>query len=207
MLSNLLSLLTSFSLAITASAQDHGTLGQVYPVAESDPVAVLQKEAQAQMDSGQWQEYEQEMQERARAQMERPYSVEGIRTTNKPREFTFDPSYVTHSDIIVKGKVIHPQGTKVNPLDTVVMQEDWLLINGDDARQVDWAVNYKRRSVIILVQGAPLELKRQHQVDFFFDQGGQIVRKLSIEQVPALVTVAANQKALKVQELLVEDLE
>jgi hypothetical protein len=37
----LLCLATSFFVVITALAQDYGNLGSVYPVIESDPVAVF----------------------------------------------------------------------------------------------------------------------------------------------------------------------
>jgi conjugal transfer pilus assembly protein TraW len=204
----LLSFYFNFSFILFATAQDYGNLGSVYPVIESDPVAVLQREARAMAESGQMQAHEEKMQAQARAQVERPEPVANIRTTTEARDYIFDPSYTLTQAIQAEGKTIHPLGTQVNPLDVVSLQEDWIVIDGDDEAQVAWALDYSsnKAAVIILVRGAPLALGREHGREFYFDQGGQLSTKLGLKQVPALISLAPGGKALLVQELLVEDL-
>jgi conjugal transfer pilus assembly protein TraW len=51
----------------------------------------------------------------------------------------------------------------------------------------------------ILVNGGPMDLMRRWKKRVYFDQGGSMVKRLGIENVPALVT--QDGKRLRIDEL------
>ena len=81
-----------------------------------------------------------------------------------------------------------------------------IFVDGDDTEQLVWAIGeFKLASElnkpkIILVKGAPLDLSNELDLPIYFDQGGAIVAKLGIAQVPAKVLQKKNL-------LLVEELD
>jgi conjugal transfer pilus assembly protein TraW len=62
---------------------------------------------------------------------------------------------------------------------------------------VKWALSQEGK--IVLVQGTPLLLTKEHKRTFFFDQGGVLVKKLGLSKVPA--RVSQKDKVLLVEEI------
>lgn len=84
----------------------------------------------------------------------------------------------------------------INPLMTTTLNQSLLFFNGDSQAQHQWArekLQKNPNSVLILVQGAPFELSQQWQVPVYFDQGGELVSKLMIKHVPAMVIQKGKQ--------------
>jgi len=117
------------------------------------------------------------------------------------RVWRFDPTIAVERDIVDdKKRVIMAAGTRVNPLDTVPLRIPLLFLNGDNPAELAWATQrFKPNAAkLILVRGAPLELMRQRQRRFYFDQGGKLVAHFGIRATPA--TVEQEGRALRVTE-------
>lgn len=78
-----------------------------------------------------------------------------------------------------------------------------LFINGNNKKQVDWALSKNSESgvktKIVLTQGSFMDLDKKHKVWFFYDQNGKYTQKLNIKHVPAVVEQAADE--LKITEV------
>ena len=112
------------------------------------------------------------------------------------RRWSFDPTITVDADIKDdKGRTVIARGTRVNPLDTVPLRAPLVFLDGDDQRQIDWALaRYGRTPAkLILVGGAPLELMKAKQRRFYFDQGGKLTEHFSIRAVPAVVEQQGRQ--------------
>ncbi len=172
--------------------------GPTFEVQEESLLEVIQRRLLAFLKEGKWEALQEEIKERARQKVMRPLPVQGVVKTQEERRFYFDPAITVEEDLKDhKGRLIHAKGTKVNPLDLLSWGEPLLLIDGDDEEQVRWALNQKGK--ITCVKGSPIELMEAHTRRFYFDQGGTIVKKFGITQVPARIT--QDGKLLLVEEL------
>ncbi len=159
------------------------------------------------------------MQKLAQDRINEPVPVAGITGTLAARSFTFDPTYVLEEDIILPcGKLLHPKGTKVNPLENMDLNREMIFIDALDKPQEKWLmVQLEEHSkmqalkedakeeelVVILVSGRPLELQEKVARAIYFDQGGTITSKLGIKQVPAIAY--QEGKLLRIEEIYIGD--
>ena len=119
------------------------------------------------------------------------------------RSFTFDPSIVVQESIKDgKGNVIVPKGTRYNPLITHALNTPLLFFNGGDPIQLKWAKS-ELNSIWILTDGSPIEMEKTEGIPIYFDQGGQLTKKLGIKAIPA--KVSQENDHLKVEEILLRD--
>lgn len=192
-----------FACSSVLLARDLGVVGPVYPIAEQDMLQTIEQRLEALAESGELARIEDDAKTRYRAYVERPEGVQLPRAT-KNRTYYVDPSLTVPYDIKDhEGRIIHPAGTTVNPLDYITLSKQLLFFDGDDPGQVEWA-----RSMIdgdplhikpILTNGPVLALMKKWQVRLYFDQRGQLVERFHIQRVPALV--ANDGSRLKVMEL------
>ena len=185
-------LLASFvvaGFAPPAAAKDYGQVGTVFPIIEPDLLRVIEAKLKSMQAAGQIDAMNQRLADRTRAKVNRPDSVAGIELATKPRTWLYDPLIVIDHDIRdQKGQLIAAKGTRVNPLDYVVIKTPLVFIDGDDEAQVAWAMRrYDDKAKLILVKGAPLELMTKRQRRFYFDQSGTLTTKFGITAVPAVV--------------------
>lgn len=199
-------LLFVFSLGINPSeAKDLGVHGVIHPIEEEDPIALIQNKLKKMEEKGELQKHNLHIQKRTKESVERPSPVEGISKTTKSRLFTYDPTFTVQKDIKDHlGRIIHPKGAKINPLEMVSMTEELVFIDGDDPEQKSWAFDRiekseasdqspeishqkERRIKLVLVKGPPLALSEELGIPVYFDQGGVLVKKLGINHVPAIV--------------------
>jgi conjugal transfer pilus assembly protein TraW len=84
----------------------------------------------------------------------------------------------------------------------VSLSRPLLFIDARDAAQVDHARQLlnQRPLKLILTGGSYLDLMKQLKQAVFYDQEGQLTRRLGIRHVPALVTQSGNR--LHIDELL-----
>lgn len=190
-----------------AKAEDLGTHGATFAISEQDILQVIAAKLRRAEASGGVERLQQEFQRRVKARVERPQPAPGVTTTASPRSWLFDPSIVVPRDFSDhRGRVFARAGSRVNPLDRLPGYDRVMLfIDGDDPRQVDWAIAQMRehgehRSRMILTKGAPLELMRSRRVQFFFDQEAKLVTHFQIRQVPARITKEGNR--LRIEELM-----
>jgi conjugal transfer pilus assembly protein TraW len=174
-----------------AEARDFGIHGKIAPIDEHDPIVLIQSKLKAMEENGEFKRHNLELQKKTRAAIERPKPVEGLSKATKGRVFYYDPTYVVQEDIKDhQGLIIHPKGTRINPLETVSLYQGLLFFDGDDEEQVAFAKEKLKDTPLrlILTKGAPLALSEEFKIPVYFDQSGLLAKKLRIHHVPALVT-------------------
>jgi conjugal transfer pilus assembly protein TraW len=187
--------------ASPAAARDYGQQGTVFPLIERDLLEQIHARLIAMEKSGETQRLNQELKRRTVARVERPEPVAGLVRAEAARRWSFDPTITLETDIRgPKGELIHPRGTRVNPLDSVPLRAELLFFDGDDPDQLAWALRQPANAKLILVRGAPLELMKSRQRRFYFDQGGKLSTHFGIRAVPA--RVRQQGRLLEVSEIV-----
>ena len=189
-------------LPLGADAKHLGTFGETFEILEPDLLESIEQKIAGLEQDGTLEKHQRTIQQKTQERIQRPLPVKSVVSTQKPRTFAYDPSIEAPFDLKdAKGVVFVKAGTRINPLDYQSFKQTWLLINGDDPAQVHWAVGHPEPRKIILVQGAPFALMDTHHLPFYFDQGGSLVNKFKIEQVPA--RIQQKGKRLIIEELKV----
>ncbi|MEO0452317.1 MAG: type-F conjugative transfer system protein TraW, partial [Pseudomonadota bacterium] len=168
-----LSVALVLSFSWHAGAEHLGTYGETFEISEEDLLSQIKRRLTEMRGNGELDRLEREFADRAKAKIKRPVPVLGISHTLEPRSWSYDPSWTSPEDIRdTEGRLVIAAGQTVNPLDAVRMRTPLLLIDGDQAPQVDWAVRQSELSPwgvkIILVNGAPFELEKTIQQPVFF---------------------------------------
>ena len=189
---------TALALVVAGQAQarDYGQHGAVWPVIEPDILAQIHARLLHLEATGETAKLNEELKRRTIARVNRPTPVAGIGLASVVRRWSFDPTITVDADIKDdKGRTVIARGTRVNPLDTVPLRAPLVFLDGDDQRQIDWALaRYGRTPAkFILVGGAPLELMKAKQRRFYFDQGGTLSTHFAIRAVPAVVEQQGRQ--------------
>lgn len=192
-----------FACSSVLLARDLGVVGPVYPIAEQDMLQTIEQRLEALAESGELARIEDDAKARFQTYVERPEGVRLPRATQN-RTYYVDPSLTVPYDIKDhEGRIIHPAGTTVNPLDYMTLSKQLLFFDGDDPVQVEWARAMVESDPVhikpILTNGPVLALMKDWQVRLYFDQRGQLVERFQIQRVPALV--ASDGSRLKVMEL------
>ncbi len=192
--------------AADSRVPDPAVYGETFPIEEKSLLDLIKAKLQALSESGKLEGHQQTILRHAKEQLNRPPPVKNIHKTITPRSFYWDPSLTVPYDLKDhQGNVFHRKGVKVNPLDTRSFRCPFLFVDGDDPKQVAWAIKQRqladasRKPKIILVQGAPFDLSKKLNLPVYFDQSGVLVRKFGITQTPA--TVSQEGKALLVTEV------
>lgn len=176
-------------LSSETHARDLGVRGQIWEISETDLLVHLHAKAAAFADSGGYDRWQDDAEQRAISYVETPVPVVGI--TNAVHESTrlFDPSITVRNDILDNvGHVIARAGTRINPLDYLPLSTALLFINGNEPEQVAWALGIELKSKIILTSGPVASLMREHGRPLYFDQKGLITARFAIASVPAIIT-------------------
>ena len=194
--------LAIFVIAVAASAAEQ--IGPIYPIVEPDMLQEIMRVLREKEKSGELAKMQKEAIERSKRSAEEPKPVEGVTRTTRARTFYWDPSVTAPKTITdPQGRVVVTAGTRMNPLDHVSLSNHLLFFDGRDREQVAKAAElirkYEGRVKAIMVSGPVMELTRQWKFQVYFDQGGFIVQKLGIKQVPALVS--QDGKRLRIDEL------
>lgn len=187
-------------LSFPLHAKDLGVYGATFTIIEEDLLAVIKAKIQKMAEQGILDAHQKQIQEQVKKRLQRPTPIP-IEKTKKERTFFYDPSITVPYDLKDhKERVFFKAGTKVNPLDTHSLKYALLFIDGDDKEHIAWAFRHKQNlTKIILVNGAPFELMDQFSTPIYFDQGGILVKKFGIQQVPA--RVIQSGKLLKIEEV------
>lgn len=203
-----LSILLAFLAVPPANARDMGAVSKVYPIAEQDPVEVVKAKIAKMQKNGEWEALQKQWTQKTIQSVVRPKPVDGIKRTTAPRQYDFDPSVTLESDIVLPdGRVAYPVGTTVNPLDHGSFPRPFVFFDGDDPKQVEWAVNIARiehdRVKFVLVRGSTVDATKALDQRVYFDQGAKLTSKLQLTQVPAIVR--QNGRLLSVTEVALDE--
>ena len=199
-----LSFLLVLWLPSAVFAIDLGSVGSTYEIWEPDLVEVIQFRLQQMAKSGDLARKQGEYRDRVVRGIESPKTISGIKATQIPRSFHVHPAMVLAGDIRnAEGHILFAKGTQINPLDHVALTRKLVFFDGGDKQQVAFALRSMGESgkgaKPILVGGQPLKLMRSWKRPVYFDQGGTWVRRLGIQQVPAIVS--QDGKRLRIDEV------
>lgn len=184
-------------------AKDFGVQGTTVAIRERSLLEVIEEKLQQASKTEQLASLQKEIQQKVSKKAQNPARVRGVRKTTHPRRYHFDPTLTVDHDIKDhQGTLIHPRGTRINPLDTLSWGQPLVFLDGDDETQITWVLKHYPKAKLVLIGGKPLELSKQYQTRFYFDQGGVLIKKFKIQQVPA--RVSQNGKRLLIEELLVK---
>jgi len=179
----------------TLNSQDFGTFGSTYPIQEQNILEYLHERL---LNSTQ-EERELITKKQIRA-LQEPAAL-NLPNSTRYRCFYFDPTIVVKEDIRDhEGKLIVKKGTRYNPLENNVLNNDLLFFDATQESHLMWV---KRSAGLwILVKGKPLQLEEQEKHPVYFDQFGYLTSKFGIKAIPA--KVSQEGKRLKVEEFVLE---
>lgn len=187
-------------------AKDYGTHGPVWEIAEPNLLDVIQARLTAMDDSGELEDMREEMQDTTRAYANRPRPVLGLLPAEEARTYQVDLSITLERDLMDhRGQVFARAGTRINPLDYSHYNQRIVVFDGDDPDQVAFALSKGNEidTLLVLTNGAPLELMRAHGRRFYFDQDGQITSRFQITRLPSVIT--RGNRVMVVEEVPVGD--
>lgn len=198
----LLAALLQMSSAVMAD--DLGVVGPTYEIVERDVLELITSKLKQMEQSGELAKYQEDYKNKVIASIEHPRSLTGFKATETAETHYYDPSMVTQKDIVdATGKVLYRRGTKVNPLDYIGWNTYLLFVDGRDEKQLAFSkkivATSDRPVKIVLVAGEPLALMRKWKSSVYFDQGGKLIKRFAIAQVPAIVR--QEGKRLRIDEL------
>lgn len=187
-----------------AVGNDLGVVGPVYPIQEPDLLRTIESALREKERTGELARLQHQGLARAEASLREPKPVQGLRRTFAPRVRHVDPTMQVARDVLAPdGSTVIRAGTRVNPFDYVKLSERLLFFDARDASQLAHAARlidgFEGRVKPILVGGSFVDLTRRWQRPVYYDQGGALVRRLGIQQVPALVS--QDGKRLRIEEL------
>ncbi len=189
-------------------AENLGVVGPLMDIKEFDFLILIEEKLLALEQSGEIEGLKAQFLDRARQYLKRPPPVLNIFKTVNPRRFSFDPSIRYPANLRDdKGEIFYLKNTRFNPLETLSFSQALLFLDGDDRQQLDWALKFEQTQKIealwILINGPVFELMARLNRVIYFDQGGKLVEKFGIQQVPAVVRQEAKQ--FVVEELKLPD--
>lgn len=201
----LATLLGMLILTTDAYAENLGRVGQVYDISEPNLIDYIKQRLRTMEASGQMQRLREKFATGIRQAVDQPPPVKSVTDTTKERTFYYNPAVtIDHNVTDDKGTIIVPAGTTVNPLDTMKLTETVIFFDANDPRQRRYVQEEERNSLtrlkLVLVSGSPSKLMKEWHKRVYFDQGGKLVSKFGITQVPA--TVSQDGDLLKIHEFI-----
>lgn len=187
-------------------AKDLGVQGHIYQIEEPDLLEYIYSTLGDMQSSGELSNLQEQWKRDFKKKVMRPKPVEGVVVTSEEKVFYFDPTIEVMDDIRDhRGALIHKAGTRLNPLNYVHLGQMLVFIDGDDEKQVEWALKIipseHEPKKIILVKGSPIELMRSTKVRIYFDQQGYLLRQLGITQVPAIAVQEGDKILVREKKL------
>lgn len=202
-------LLINFILSLELRAADLGVWGESSTIAEEDFEDHIVKQLEA-LGEDKLRSHQELIKDKIVADIKRPRAVENISEAFDYRARLFDPSFVVEENIYDhNNQLLYPSGMRINPLEKKEFEEIWILIDGDDSSQVEFAKNYhepnnlnNKTKKIILVNGAPGS--QEDGSFFFFDQKGEISKRLNITKVPSVIRQSPNEPHILIEEIALD---
>lgn len=190
-------------LSLHVVADDLGVIGKTYPINEPDMIEWIKSRAAGMMQSGEWEQIQKQAIDRTRNYINHPPAVANISDATETKSWYYTPVVQLKEDLTDgQGHTIAKAG-QYNALRYMPFDVQLLFVNGDNPKQVEWALEKNKesdvRTKIILTSGSFMDLDKEHKVWFYYDQGGKYTHKLNITHVPAIVKQDGTQ--LKITEI------
>jgi len=180
-------------------------MGSTYSIAEQSLLDIIMTKLNGLKEHGLIAKEQHAMRDAVKNILLRPERVPGLKRTDTPRSFYYDPTITLNEDLrSAKGKIIHQAGTKLNPADFIPFKKTLIFLDADDTAQVDWfktwSANTRENYKVVLVGGPILTVMKDWQQQVYFDQEGRLTQRLGIKQVPAIVR--QHEKMLHIIEVI-----
>ena len=186
----------SFLLINSVWAKDCGVHGPLYLIQERSLLGVIQERLKRAEEKGVLKTLQEHVKQKILAGLVKPLKIPRTQTA---RSFLFDPTLTVLSDLKDhSGRLIHAQGRTINPLHSLSWGRPLILLDGSDPEQLNWALA-QEEAKWVLVAGDPFQLEAELKRPLYFDQGGKIVERFSIQHVPCRISQQGER-------LLVEEL-
>jgi type-F conjugative transfer system protein TraW len=188
-------------LASPLWAKDLGRIGATFPIGEIDMLTWIEQRLTGFEQSGKLAKMQQEFVDRVTESVETPPPL-SLATTTTPTVFLVDPSLTLAKDLAdAKGQIFAQAGTRINPFDTstwpeyarppVQFEYSHVLVFFDarDEKQLAFAQSFESTKPIkwILTGGSPNQAAKVLNHRIYFDQQGDLSKKMHIKAVPSLV--------------------
>lgn len=200
-------LILLMSLIGHVHAKSFGVVGEVFPVAEKSFLQLIEERLAVLKENGALDTMNQRWVKTVANHANRPTAL-NLSRTERTLHHTYLPELTLSQDITnEKGQVLYSKGTHVNALQQMPSYTPcWLFFNADDNAQLNWAAQQKMNCPnpkLILTGGAINAAEKKLNAVIYFDQAGNITRKLHIAHVPAKVT--RFQNSLFIQEQAIKE--
>ncbi len=192
-------LLTSLVFASTQIvAMDLGVIGNTYQIAEQDAVEQIKEKLVKMQQTGELQKIEQESIKKSINSLKNPKSNDSLIVATKKSSKLYDPTQTFNEEVRAEdGTLISPAGRKVNPLDYVKLSKTMVFFDGRDKEQVEAVKKLISKEGLkvkpILTGGSWFDISKEWKKQVYFDQGAYLTKRLTIEEVPAIVSQVGNK--------------
>lgn len=181
------------SVALPASAEKLGRLGQVYEITEPDFIKYMTARVEAQVASGEMEKKKNEYLGKIKRSATDPAAVDGIANTSEEKVFYYNPAITVDYNITDdNGRIVVPAGTTTNPLVIMSLTKRLVFFDARERNQRDYVERLSRQEgnqlKLILTGGSPTDLMKQWNKRVYFDQNGWMTKRLGITHVPAIVS-------------------
>ena len=183
--------------ASLAYGKNLGTIGMTYPIVEPD----LVEEIKASIDYEKLAKVMEENRQNYKAK-----DIHALPAAGRDRTFFVDMTYTLDNDILGEnGEIMYQRGLTWNPLDYVSLPGGLVVINSEDARQVEWFVkspyNKNRQQKLLISAGLAAPLIKQLKRPVFY-LTKTIADRLQLAAVPCVIS--QNGKKMMVQEIKID---
>jgi type-F conjugative transfer system protein TraW len=185
----------------TLGAKDLGRIGATFPIGEIDMLTWIERRLKGFEQSGKLAKMQQEFVDRVTESVETPPPL-SLTTTTTPSTFLVDPSLTLARDLSdAKGQIFAKAGTRINPFDTNTWPEQsrppnqfeyshvLVFFDARDEQQIAFAQTFESTKPIkwVLTGGSPNAVAERLNSRIYFDQQGDLSKKMHIKAVPSLV--------------------
>jgi conjugal transfer pilus assembly protein TraW len=209
----LIILLINFLITLKVEAVDLGVWGESSITKEEDFETYIVKKLEA-LGEDKLRAHQEFIKDKIVADIKRPRAVQNISQALNSAVRLFDPTFEVEENIYDQNnQLLYPRGMRVNPLEKKEFEEIWIIIDGDDATQVEFANNYQEPNTtattsnklhkIILINGSPGA--QEDGSFFFFDQQGEISKKLNISKVPSVIRQYPAGPQILIEEIALDE--
>lgn len=208
----LIILLINFIITLKVEAVDLGVWGESSAIKEEDFEIYIVKQLEA-LGEDKLRGHQEFIKDKIVADIKRPKAVKNIGKALKGTTRLYNPSFVVEENIYDhNNQLLYQSGMLLNPLEKKAFEEIWIIIDGDDVSQVEFANNYQESNTtvttsnklkkIILINGAPGA--QEDGSFFFFDQMGEISKKLNITKVPSVIRQSPAGPQILIEEVALD---
>lgn len=186
-----------------AQAKNLGNIGATFEIGEIDMMVWIENRLRNFEESGKLDQMREEFTNRVQESYENPAPVD-LSTTTSPTSYLVSANETFAKDVVdpTTGNVVVKSGTTINPFDPnswPMSEKDRPLMHFElskvlvffdarDPQQITWAKQFKSEKPIkwILTGGSPNKASEILDSRIYFDQQGDITRRLNIQNVPSL---------------------